>query len=126
MKFDSLGDLVLDSQADAELIIVHHPGAIDQTVYHVALTLDGAAVQIDDTVYAGASHGVVLVSDRDGETIYSISRDIFAPGGAYSAAPTSVARADLDTGVLTNVVTGMISPHGMAFLRDEAAQGRKK
>jgi hypothetical protein len=126
MKFDSLGDLVLDSQADAELIIVHHPGAIDQTAYHVALTLDGASVQIDDTVYAGASHGVLLVSDRDGETIYSISRDIFAPSDAYSAAPTSVARADLDTGVLTNVVTGMVSPHGMAFLRDEAAQGRKK
>ena len=122
MRFDVLGDLVLDSQADAELIIVHHAGEIDQSVYHLGLTLDGSAAQIDDTVFAGTSHGVLLVSDRDGETIYSITKDIFSPFASYSAAPTSVTRTDLDTGVLTNVVTGMVSPHGMAFVRDEAAQ----
>jgi hypothetical protein len=121
MKFDPFGDLVLDSQADGELIIVHHPGAFDQSAYHLALTLEGSSVQIDDTIYATASHGVILVSDRDGETIYAISKDIFAPGAAYSAAPTSVGSLDLDTGVLTNVVTGMVSPHGMAFIRDEGA-----
>ena len=52
MMFDPFGDLVLDSQADGELIIVHHPGAFDQSVYHLALTLNGASVQIDDTIYA--------------------------------------------------------------------------
>jgi len=118
MKFDLFGDLVLDSQADAELIIVHHPGGVDQSVYHLPLTLDGASVQIDDTIYATSSHGVVLVSDRDGETVYAISKDIFAPAAAYSATPTSVGELDLDTGVITNVVTGMVSPHGMAFLRE--------
>jgi hypothetical protein len=118
MKIDPLGDLVLDSQADAELIILHHPGAFDQSVYHLPLTLDGSPVQIDDTVYATSSHGVLLVSDRDGETIYAISKDIFAPGAAYSATPTSVGELDLDTGVITNVVTGMVSPHGMAFARE--------
>jgi hypothetical protein len=122
MKFDDNSDLVLDSQADAELIIVHHAGAIDQSVYHLALTLDGTSAQIDDTVYAHASHGVLLVSDLGGETIYSISRDIFSPQAPYSAAPTSVARLDLDSGILTNVVTGMVSPHGMAFLKDPDAQ----
>jgi hypothetical protein len=116
MHFDPFGDLVLDSQSDAELVIVHHPGGVDQSVYHLGLTLNGAAVQVDDTVYATSSHGVILVSDRDGETIYSITKDIFKPGAAYSAAPTSVGELDLDTGVLTNVVTGMVSPHGMIFL----------
>jgi hypothetical protein len=118
MIFDPFGDLVLDSQADAELIILHHPGAFDQSVYHLPLTLDGSPVQIDDTVYATSTHGVILVSDRDGETIYAISKDIFAPGAAYSATPTSVGEFDLDTGVITNVVTGMVSPHGMAFARE--------
>ena len=126
MRFDRLGDLVLDSQADGELIIVHHPGAIDQTAYHLALTENGASTQIDDTVFAWGSHGVVLVSDRDGETVYSISKDIFSPYAAYSATPTAVGRLDPDTGVITDVVTGMVSPHGMAFLRDEAAQGKRK
>lgn len=122
MRFDPLGDLVLDSQADGELIIVHHAGEIDQSVYHLPLTLDGSGTQIDDTVFAGASHGVVLVSDRNGETVYSITKDIFSPAAAYSATPTSVGRLDMDTGVITDVVTGMVSPHGMAFLRDEDAQ----
>ncbi|MGC2477055.1 MAG: hypothetical protein WA485_22150 [Candidatus Sulfotelmatobacter sp.] len=122
MRFDRFGDLVLDSQADGELIIVHHAGAVDQSVYRLGLTLGGAAVQIDDTAYAAASHGVLLVSDRDGETIYSVSKEIFSPTAAYSAAPTSVSATDLDTGVLTDVVTGMVSPHGMAFLKDKNAQ----
>jgi hypothetical protein len=119
MKFDPFGDLVLDSQADAELIILHHPGAFDPSVYHLPLTLEGAPVQIDDTVYATKSHGVLLVSDRDGETIYAISKDIFSPGAAYSATATSVGRLDLDTGVITNVVTAMVSPHGMAFIGEK-------
>jgi hypothetical protein len=117
MIFDPLGDLVLDSQADAELIVVHRPGFTDQSVYHLPIRQSGAPVQIDDTVFATASHGVILVADRDGETVYAISRNIFAPNAAYSAMPTSVAELNFDTGVLKNVVTGMVSPHGMAFIR---------
>jgi hypothetical protein len=63
-------------------------------------------VQIDDTVFATASHGVILMSDRDGQTVYSISRNIFSPGAAYSATPTSVTAQDPETGVLTDIVTG--------------------
>jgi hypothetical protein len=76
-------------------------------------------VQIDDTGFATSSHGVILVPDRDGETVPAISRNIFSPGAAYSATPTSVAALDLDTGVLANVVTGMASPHGMAFINKQ-------
>ncbi len=117
MIFNPLGDLVLDSQADAELIIVHHPGFTDQSVYHLGLIENGTAAQIDDTVYATASHGVILVSDRDGETVYAISRNLFSAGAAYSATPAAVAELNQDTGVLTDIVTGMVSPHGMAFIR---------
>lgn len=121
MLFNLLGDLVLDSQADGELIIVHHLGYTDQSVYHLPLSLSGAGTQIDDTVFATSSHGVILVSDRDGAgdgsgIVYSISKNIFSPEAAYSATPNSVGALDLDTGVITNVVTGMVSPHGMAFL----------
>ena len=117
MIFNAFGDLVLDSQADAELIVVHHPGYLDQSVYDLPITQSGAPVQIDDTVFATASYGVILVSDRDGETVYAISRNIFAPGAAYSATPTSVTALDTETGILTDIVTGMVSPHGMAFIK---------
>jgi hypothetical protein len=116
MIFNQFGDLVLDSQADAELIVVHHPGFEDQSVYHLPITESGSAVQIDDTVFATASHGVILVADRDGETVYAISRNIFSPGAAFSATPSSVAALDQETGILTDIVTGMVSPHGMAFI----------
>ena len=116
MIFNPFGDLVLDNQADSELIVVHRPGHRDQTAYHLPITRNGSPAQIDDTVFATASHGMILVSDRDGETVYAITRNIFSPGAAYSATPSSVAALDPDTGVLTDVVTGMVSPHGMAFV----------
>ena len=123
MIFNSFGDLVLDSQADGELIIAHHLGAVDQSVYRLALHLNGASTQVDDTIFATSTHGVILVSDRDGGSdgsgiVYAISRNIFAPGAAYTATPNSVGALDFETGRITNVVSGMVSPHGMAFIGD--------
>jgi hypothetical protein len=106
MIFNAFGDLVLDSQAGAELIVVHRPGYADESVYRLPITQSGSPVQIDDTVFATASHGVILMSDPDGQTVYSISRNIFSPGAAYSATPTSVTAQDPETGVLTDIVTG--------------------
>jgi len=118
MIFDQFRDLVLDSQADGELIIVHHVGYTDQSVYHLGLTLNGSATQVDDTIFATATYGTILVSDRDAGAagiVYAISKNIFSPGAAYTATPNSVGSLDFSTGVVTNVVTGMVSPHGMAF-----------
>jgi hypothetical protein len=119
MSFNQFGDLVLDSQADGELIIVHHLGAVDQSVYHLLLSLNGSGTQVDDTVFATSTHGTILVSDRDAGSagiVYAISKNIFSPGAAYTAALTSVRTLDFDTGVVSNVVTGLVSPHGMAFV----------
>lgn len=119
MIFDPFGDLVLDSQADGELIIVHHLGFADQSVYHLGLKLNGASTQVDDTIFSTSSHGVILVSDRDAGSagiVYAIAKDIFSPGAAYTATPNSVGALNFDTGLISNVVTGMVSPHGMAFI----------
>jgi hypothetical protein len=130
MILDPFGNIVLDSQSDAELIIVENPGKSDQAAWHLGLTQNGTPAQVDDTVFATSAHGRILVSDRDAETIYSISKDIFKPGAAYSATPKSVGETDMDTGNITDVVTGMTSPHGMIFLsdkeRDEAINGDRK
>ena len=116
MANDPEGDLMLDSQADGELIFVHHPGAADQGVFRLRLSEKGAATQIDDTVLAYSSQGVILVSDRDGETVYAITAPFFGPSEAYSAGPTFVGRLNTHTGALIPVVTGMVSPHGMTFI----------
>ncbi|MGC1646495.1 MAG: hypothetical protein WA741_11750 [Candidatus Sulfotelmatobacter sp.] len=119
MIFDPFGDLVLDSQADGELIIVHHLGYTDQSVYHLGLTLKGSATQVDDTIFATSTYGSILVSDRDAGAagiVYAISKNVFAPGAAYTATPNSVGSLDFSTGVITNIATGLVSPHGMAFI----------
>jgi hypothetical protein len=119
MILDQFGDIVLDSQADGELIIVERPGSLDQAVWHLGLTLNGASTQIDDTIFATSARGRILVSDRDGETIYSITKDVFSPQAAYSATPASVGSLDMNAGVITDVVTGMVSPHGMSFISQQ-------
>jgi hypothetical protein len=115
LRFDAAGDLVLDSQADAELIVLRHPGTHDQSMFRVPLTSGGAAVQIDDTVFPKDSQGVILVADRDGETVYSVTAPFFGPD-PYSAAPTFVGQLNLSTGVLNPAVTGLVSAHGMFFI----------
>lgn len=115
MRLDAAGDLVLDSQADAELIVLRHPGTHDQKVFRVPLTSGGTAVQVDDSVFPATSEGVILVADRDGETVYSVTAPFFGPD-PYSAAPTFVGQLNLSTGVLTPVVTGTVSAHGMYFI----------
>jgi hypothetical protein len=116
MIFDPFGDIVMTSQSDAELIIVHHPGRHDQSVFHLGLTLAGVAAQVDDTVFATSSHGVLLVSDRDGEKVYAVTKPIFSPYEAFTAESKSVGTLNLDTGVITPILTGTVSPHGMAFI----------
>ena len=61
MIVDPDGDLVLDSQSDAEIIVVHRP-QFSQSVFHLGITSRSAATQIDDTVFATSSKGVILAS----------------------------------------------------------------
>ena len=84
-------------------------------MFRVPLTSGGAAVQIDDTVFPKDSQGVILVADRDGETVYSVTTPFFGPD-PYSAAPTFVGQLNLSTGVLNPAVTGLVNAHGMFFI----------
>jgi hypothetical protein len=113
------GDLLLDSQDDAELIIVHHPGQESQRVFHLALTSDGVPAKVDDTVFTREGEGFILVSDLDANTVYAIDRTFWLGRAAYSASNSLglVGRLDLETGNLKPVVTGLKNPRGMAFVR---------
>jgi hypothetical protein len=91
----------------------------DQSVYHLGLILNGSATQVDDTIFATSTYGSILVSDRDAGAagiVYAISKNVFAPGAAYTATPNSVGSLDFSTGVISNIATGLVSPHGMAFI----------
>ena len=132
MIVDPLGELVMTSQGDGELIIVRHPGLSCQSAFVVSLTskAGGSTIgntQLDDTVFTNESAGELLVADKSLNAIYVITAPYFA-AAAYSAvsvfatpsAPNPiesfVGQTNLTTGFVTPIVTGMSDPGGMAFI----------
>ena len=82
----------------------------------------------DHTLFTTAASGFKLVSDTPANTVYAVKKQ-FAPGDSFSAGVASssnsstsigfVARLELESGILTPVVSGMQSAHGMAFVTVE-------
>ena len=122
MTIDLQGDLVLDSQADAELVFLHNPGTAQQTVTRVPL-----GTQVDDTIWIPSSEGRMLVVDAKQNTIYTVtigSTD-FTPGTVYTEAPSDssvagfVGTVALTSGTITPVLIGFGSPTGLGFIPSE-------
>lgn len=122
MTLDPLGDIVLDSQADQELIVVSHPGGANQRVLHLPLTYQTATgpmpVEVDDTNFATSSQGFILFSDKGANTIYRLDKAAWAPGAAYTSADGGpfVGTLDMSTGVIAPIVTGVKAPGGLIFV----------
>ena len=132
MIVDPLGELVMTSQGDGELITVQKPGLNCQNVFVVPLTSQAGGstignTQLNDTVFTNESAGELLVADKDLNAIYAITAPYFA-AAAYSAvsvfttpsAPSPiesfVGQTNLTTGFVTPIVIGMSNPGGMAFI----------
>jgi hypothetical protein len=113
------GNLVLDNQAGAQLIFISQPGTKQQFVSALPL-----GDQVDDTVWPTSPAGRLLVSDTGTNTIYAVHSSSFVDGTAYAASPSGspvsgmVSNVDQSTGILTPVVIGLTSPHGMTFVPD--------
>jgi len=123
MTLDPQGNIVLDSQADQELIIVSNPGTSDQRVLHLPLTFQPpqgpiAAVETDDTAFVTSTEGFVLFSDKSLNKVFALKKKAFAPGAAYTAADGGpfVGTIDLTTGFITPIVTGLKNPGGLVFV----------
>ena len=124
MTLDPSGDLVMTSQADAELIVVRQPGDKAQSVIQVPLSSPFGAPQLDDTLFTPNVDGYILVADKDANAIYAINKTVFAPGAAYSSAQTTsngatrnfLGKLDISFGQLTPVITNTGTLGGMAFV----------
>jgi len=125
MTKDPEGNIVFVSQADSELIFVRHPGESDQTVGRLGLSSTatgpgGALITIDDTSFSPRNAAYLLVTDVGGGVIYRVDRSNFGfePGQAYSASDTAgiVGSLNLDNGVITPIVSGLVSARGLLFV----------
>jgi len=122
MTLDPQGNIVLDSQADQELIIVSNPDTAKQRVLRLPLsylTSSGpTSVETDDTAFITSTEGFILFADKGLNTVYKLSRNAFSPGTAFTAADGGpfVGTLDFTTGVVTPIVTGLSGPGGMMFV----------
>jgi hypothetical protein len=122
MTLDPLGNIVLDSQGDQQLIILSHPGEPNQRALRLPLsylTSSGPIpVETDDTTFVTSSQGFLLIADKKLNTVFTLSKNAFAPGTAYTAADggSFIGTVDLTTGVVTPIVTGLGNPGGLVFV----------
>jgi hypothetical protein len=109
---------------------VNHPESDDQRVLRLPLSFETSKgltrVEVDDTVFATSTEGFILFADKKLNTVYSLTKSAFVPGTAYTAADGGpfVGTVDLNTGVITPVVTGLGNPGGMAFV-DTFSEGKR-
>jgi hypothetical protein len=122
MTLDPEGNIVLDSQGDQELIIVSNPGSSSQRVLHLPLSYITPAgvtpVEVDDTAFVTSTEGFILFADKKLNTVFTLRKNAFAPGTAYTAADGGpfVGTIDMTTGIITPIVTGLGNPGGLVFV----------
>jgi hypothetical protein len=133
MTLTPANDILLDSQGDSELILVHNPGQTNQTNTLIPLSSPFGTPQVDDTLFIPASEGFMLVSDTPANITYKISKKRFVPGTAFTAGDGAtdangnfvgfVGALDLNFGDLRPVVTGFQDPHGLGFVPARGDEG---
>src|SRR5579863_6680826 len=122
MTLDPLGNIVLDSQGDQELIIVSNPDSPNQRALRLPLSFltpgGPVSVETDDTAFVTSTQGFLIFADKGLNTVYLLQKNAFSPGSAYTAADGGpfVGSLDLTTGVITPIVTGLSNPGGMMFV----------
>jgi hypothetical protein len=125
LTIDPRGNIVLDSQADSELVFIRNPLTDEQKVGRLNITSSatgpgGATITLDDTAFAPNPKAFLLVTDVNAGVIYRIDGGTFGfePGVAYSASDTLglVGTLNLDNGVVTPIVTGLGSARGLLFI----------
>jgi hypothetical protein len=123
LTVDPRHNIVLDDQADAQLVFIRDPDTKFQTVHRVNITdTTGAPTTLDDTAFAPNPHAFMLVADvgAKANTVYRIDEPSlgFEPGTAYSSSDTKgiVGQLNLDNGVITPIATGFMSTRGLIFV----------
>lgn len=122
MTLDPQGNIVLDSQADQELIFVSDPGSPAQRVLRLPLSYQTPAgpmrVEVDDTAFVTSTEGFILFADKTLNKVFALKKKAFVPGTAYTAADGGpfVGTVDLTSGVITPLVTGVKGPGGLVFV----------
>jgi hypothetical protein len=119
LMIDTKGNLVLDDQADSQIVTIRNPGTDDQKVTTLPVT-----TQLDDSWWIRSGDGALLLVDGKANTTYKVTlKGDFEHGTIYTVVPSdstplpgTLGIVDSKTGKVTPVVTGLGSPTGLNFL----------
>ena len=123
MTLDPAGELVLDNRSDDSLYIARAATAVNP-VLRVPLTLSGKPVEVNDTISTtsattgvASTAGFIYITDTTANVLYALTKPYFPANEFYTAANVvgDVGLVNLNTGVVTPVVTGFKGVHGLAF-----------
>jgi hypothetical protein len=123
MTLDPAGEFVLDNRSDDSLYILRDSKA-QRPVLRVPLTLAGAPVQVNDTIFTtsqtngvSSTAGTIFITDTTANVIYMLTKPYFPSNEIYTAANVvnEVGLVDLNTGVVKPIATGFQGVHGLAF-----------
>jgi hypothetical protein len=117
------GDIMFSSQGDSQLLFIHNPGAVGQTITQLPI-----GTQINDVEWATAPTGTLYVTDNSANKVYAINTTL-PTGTVFVAAPSDsgvagfVGTLNLATGNITPIATGFGSPQGLLFVPGPANPG---
>jgi hypothetical protein len=111
------GDLLLTGEADGAYIFVQNPGTPQQTESFVQLPSGDIP---DDAIMPTSHSGTFYIANQGGNNVISVQVKGLNTKDLYADITTStggeLVQIDPKTGVVTPLVTGLIAPHGLAFV----------
>jgi hypothetical protein len=117
------GQLVLDGQADQQLVFALRLATIEPKLTRLALTYGGQAAGVDDVRWSTGATGTLIVVDNGTGTVYAVTGP-FSAGEAFAsldtvgtaANNTEVDTIDLSSGALTPFITGLKKAKGLLWV----------
>lgn len=120
------GQLVLDGQADQQLVFARSLADGEPQLTRLALSHEAQPAGVDDVRWTDGQSGKLLVIDNGTGTVYAVSGP-FSAGEAFAsldtvgtaAQTTEVDTIDLSTGALTPFITGLTKAKGLLWFAAE-------
>ena len=109
------GELLLTGEADGAFIFVKHPGTAHQTESFVTLPAGDIP---DDAIMPTSHSGAFYISNQGANDIISVKVTGLNTHDLYAdiTSQNELVQIDPKTGAITPIVTGLNSPHGLAFV----------
>lgn len=116
------GSLLLTGEADGAFVFISHPGTAQQSDSFVTLP---AGFTPDDAIMPTSSSGTFYISNQGANDVLAVKVTGLNTHDLYAdiASKNELVQIDPNTGKITTVVTGLNSPHGLAFVPSAPTAG---